>query len=373
MTVRLVLEKRLEPAPWLRWAVPVLGVVAGLVFGGVVLLLAGADPITAYRNILAGAFGSISAWREGSFYSIGETLVRATPLLLASLSVTVAFRMRFWNIGAEGQLVAGGVAAAGTALFLPDLLPWLPRAPWVWLPLVAVAALVAGASWALLSAALRAYLDVNEIITTIMFNFVAVLAYQYLFTGPWKDPEGFGFPGSAQFPEFTWLPRLTGRLTWGLVLALAAAVFMAILFDRTRVGYEIALVGENPEAARYAGIDARRLMLVVMLLSGALAGLAGFTEVSGLSHRLQQGLAVGNGFTAIIVAWVAKLRPGWVVLVSVLLAALFVGGDQLQITMGLPASVALFFQGSILLFVLGADVFTRYRVRLVHRVTEVPT
>jgi simple sugar transport system permease protein len=212
---------------------------------------------------------------------------------------------------------------------------------------------------------LKAYLQVNEIITTLMLNYIAILWLQHLYYGPWKDPQGFGFPGTAQFPQYAWLPRLTGRVHWGLILAVIAAVLLWLVLDRTRWGYEIRLIGENQTAARYAGISITRNIVLVMLLSGGLAGLAGMVEVAGISHRLQQGLAVGHGFTAIIVAWLAKLNPWGVLLVAFLLAALLVGGDQIQIVMGLPASVALVLQGAILFFMLGGDIFSRYRLRII--------
>jgi ABC-type uncharacterized transport system permease subunit len=183
------------------------------------------------------------------------------------------------------------------------------------LPLMIVAGVLGGALWGLVPALLKAYLKVNEIITTLMLNYIAILWLQYLYYGPWEDPKGFGFPGTAQFPEFTWLPRLTGRLHWGLIFALIAAAFLWLVLDRTRWGYEIRLIGENPSAARYAGVSITRKIVLVMLLSGGLAGLA------GISHRLQQGLAVGYGFTAIIVAWLAsflgqRLGPGGTPLVG---------------------------------------------------------
>jgi simple sugar transport system permease protein len=235
-----------------------------------------------------------------------------------------------------------------------------------------VAGMLGGALWGLIPAMLKAYLRVNEIITTLMLNYIAILWVQHLYYGPWKDPQGYGFPGTAQFPEYAWLPRLTGRLHWGLILALIAAAFIWLVLDRTRWGYEIRLIGENQVSARYAGISIARNIILVMLLSGGLAGLAGMTEVAGISHRLQQGLAVGYGFTAIIVAWLAKLNPWGVILVSILLAALLVGGDQIQIVMGLPASMALVLQGAILFFMLGGDIFTRYRVRFVRRLAVSP-
>jgi general nucleoside transport system permease protein len=365
MSYSLKLEKRLEPSRRVAYLVPLISLGLALLFGAILLALAGANPWHTYRAMLQGAFGTPAQWQAGQFYSISETLVKAVPLMMTGLAVAIAFRMLFWNIGAEGQLVFGGVAAAGVALWFPNLFPFLPQSGWVYLPLLIIAGLLGGAVWALIPALLKTYLKVNEIITTLMLNYIAILWYQYLFNVSWKDPEGFGFPGSAQFGQFAWLPRLTGRVHWGLIMAVVAAAFIWLVLDRTRWGYEIRLVGENQEAARYAGVSLGRNIVLVMLLSGGLAGLAGMTEVAGIAHRLQQGLAVGNGFTGIIVAWMAKLNPWGVLLVAILLAALVVGGDQIQITMGLPASVALVLQGAILFFVLGGDIFSRYRLRLI--------
>jgi ABC-type uncharacterized transport system permease subunit len=365
MPFSIKLEKRLEPSQTIAYLVPVASFVLALLFGAVLLMLAGANPWQTYRAMLEGAFGTPAQWREGQFYSVTETLVKATPLMLTGLGVSIAFRMLFWNIGAEGQLVMGGFGAGAVALWAPELLPFIPH--WAYLPLMAVVGILAGALWGLIPAMLKAYLKVNEIITTLMLNYIAILWLQHLYYGPWKDPKGFGFPGTAQFPEYAWLPRLTGRLHWGLIFALIAAAFVWLVLDRTRWGYEIRLIGENQVSARYAGVSITRNIVLVMLLSGGLAGLAGMGEVAGISHRLQQGLAVGYGFTAIIVAWLAKLNPWGIVLVAILLAALLVGGDQIQITMGLPASVALVLQGAILFFMLGGDIFTRYRVRILRR------
>lgn len=365
MPFYLKLEKRLEISQTAYYLVPIISFVLALLFGAVLLALAGANPWLTYRAMLEGAFGTAAQWQQGQFYSLSETLVKAVPLMFTGLSVAIAFRMRFWNIGAEGQLVLGGVAAAGVALFFPQMFPFLPESRWIYLPLLVVAGVLAGAIWGLIPAMLKSYLKVNEIITTLMLNYIAILWYQQLFQISWKDPQGFGFPGSALFPEFTWIPRLSGRLHWGLIMAIAAAALVWIIMDRTRRGYEIRLIGENENAARYAGVSLARNIVLVMLLSGGLAGLAGVVEVSAISHRLQQGLDVGNGFTGIIVAWLAKLNPWAALIWALLLAALFVGGDQIQISMGLPASVALVLQGAILIFVLGGDIFTRYRLRVI--------
>jgi simple sugar transport system permease protein len=351
MVIPLKIEKRLTPSRTASFLVPIISLLLALIFGGIILLTAGANPLTTYKAMLLGAFGSK--------YSLSETMVKAIPLILCGLGVSIAFRMLFWNIGAEGQLAVGGIAAAGVALFAAE---WLPAA--LLLPAMFVAAFVAGALWGLVPALLKAFIRVNEIITTLMMNYIAILWVEYLFYGPWKDPAGYGFPGTAQFPPAGWLPRLPGtRLHLGLAFGIVAAIFIWLVLGRTKWGYEIRVIGENPRAATYAGISLMRNIILVMVLSGGLAGLAGMAEVAGISHRLQKGLAVGYGYTAIIVAWLGKLNPWGVVLVAVLLAGLLVGGDQIQITMQLPAAVALILQGAILFFMLGGDLFIRYRLR----------
>jgi len=332
-----------------------LSLLLALIVGGILLKAVKADPIKTYRAMALGAFGSR--------YSLSETLVKAIPLMLCGLAVSVAFRMLFWNIGAEGQLAMGGIAAAGVALFLPPRAPHLPS--WLLLLLIAIVGFMAGALWGLIPALLKAYIRVNEIITTLMLNYIAILLVEYLFYGPWKDPKGYGFPGTAEFPPVAWLPRLPGtRVHLGLLFALLAAIFIWAVLSRTKWGYEIRVIGENPRAATYAGISLVRNILLIMWLSGGLAGLAGMAEVTGIAHRLTKGLTVGYGFTAIIVAWLAKLNPWTVLIVSFLLAGLLVGGDQIQITMGLPASVALILQGAILFFMLGAEVFKQYHITI---------
>jgi len=350
--MRLIIEKRPEPSRLTAFLVPIVSVILALLAGAVLLALAGANPLQTYKAMAIGAFGGK--------YNVSETMVKAIPLMLCGLGVSDAFRMLFWNIGAEGQLAVGGIAASGVALFWADRIPNL-----LLLPAMVVAGFLGGALWGLIPALLKAYLRVNEIITSLMMNYIAILWVEHLFYGPWKDPQGYGFPGTAQFPEAAWLPRLPGtRFHLGLALAVVAALFIWVVLRRTKWGYEIRVIGENPRAANYAGINIIRNIILVMVLSGGLAGLAGMSEVAGISHRLQKGLTVGYGYTAIIVAWLGKLNPWGVLVVAILLAGLLVGGDQIQITMQLPAAVALVLQGAILFFVLGGDLFTKYRIRL---------
>jgi ABC-type uncharacterized transport system permease subunit len=352
--MRILFERRLEPSRTAALLVPIVSFGLALVVGGVLLLAAGANPIETYKAMFEGAFGS--------GYNRSETLVKAIPLMLTGLAVSIAFRMLFWNIGAEGQLVMGAIATAWVPLFL---LQGSDLPGWTLLLIMGCAAFAAGALWGLIPALLKAYLQVNEIITTLMLNYVAILLMDHLYTGPWKDKQGFGFPGTASFREVASLPRITERVHLGIVIAIAAALLIWLVLIRTRWGYEIRVIGENPNAARYAGISLVRNILLVMIVSGGLAGLAGYGQVAGIAHRLQKGIAVGDGFTAIIVAWLAKLHPIGVLIVAVLMAALSVGGDQITITMQLPAAMARVLQGAILFFVLGGDIFVRYRLRLV--------
>ena len=351
MKIPLRIEKRLTPSRTASFLVPLVSILLALVFGGLILLAAGANPLQTYKAMAIGAFGGK--------YNISETLVKAIPLMLCGLGVSVAFRMLFWNIGAEGQLAVGGIAASGVALFWADRIP-----PPLVLPAMMLAGFAGGALWGLVPALLKAYIGVNEVIISLMMNYIAILWVEHLFYGPWKDPHGYGFPGTAQFPKVAHLPRLPGtRVHLALAFAVLAALFIWVVLRHTKWGYEIRVIGENPRAAAYAGISIVRSIILVMVLSGGLAGLAGMGEVAGISHRLQKGLSVGHGYTAIIVAWLGKLNPWAVLAVAILLAGLLVGGDQIQITMQLPAAVALVLQGAILFFVLGGELFTQYRVR----------
>jgi ABC-type uncharacterized transport system permease subunit len=331
--------------------VPVLSVLGALLLGALLLLVSGHDPLAVYGAMFGGAFGSGNG--------LAETLVKTIPLLLTGLGVSIAFRMLLWNIGAEGQLHLGAIAATGTALYL------VPGAPaLVIIPAMVLAGAIGGALWALIPGVLKAYFKVNEIITSLLLNYVAILFSEYLVYGPWKNPQGFGFPGTAPLPDAAWLPRIAAtRVHLGLLFGLIAAALLFVILRRTWWGYEIRVIGENERAARYAGINIVRNILLVMALSGALAGIAGMSEVAGVAHQLQRDLSPGYGYTAIIIAWLAKLNPWAIVLVSFLFAGLLVGGDQLQISMGLPAAIAPMLQGTILFFLLGGEVLARYRIR----------
>jgi simple sugar transport system permease protein len=350
--MRIVFEKRQTISNTAVVLVPVVSFLISLFLGGIILLALRANPFVTYAAMARGAFGS---WQVFT-----ETLVKAIPLMLTGLGVSIAFRMQFWNIGAEGQLTLGGVAAAWVALFWSGFLP-----DWALLPTTILVGMLAGALLAGIPAALKAYLKVDETLTTLMLNYVAILFSQSLYYGAWRDPKGYGFPGTALFPAAAWLPRIAGRAHLGLIFALIAAALLWFILKYTRWGFELRIIGENKTASRYLGINIARNIVLALLLSGALSGLAGACEVTGIARRLQQGLSIGYGYTAIIVAWMAQLNPWAVIFVALLMAVLLVGGDQVQMMMGLPAAMSLVLQGLLLFPMLAGALFTEYRLRIV--------
>ncbi len=347
----LHLELRLERSRKLEYLVPVVSVVLALIVCGFLLLATGTNPLSAYGEMFSEAFGTS--------YGFAEVLVKATPLILCGLGVMLAFKMLFWNIGAEGQLHMGAWAATGVVMT-----GW-QGSPWLMIPAMVLAGALGGACWALIPAYLKVKLGCNEIITTLLMNYVAILWVAHFIYGPWKDPVSFGFPMTAQFPDGAQLLRFGAtRVHLGLVLALVAAVALYLLQEKSRWGFEIAVTGGNPDAARYAGMNAGRNMILVMLISGGLAGIAGMAEVSGIQLKLLKDIsphAAPYGYTAIIIAWLARRNPWGVVLGSLLMGGLYVGGETVQITMKLPVNIVLIIQALILFFVLGGDILSRYR------------
>jgi len=353
-------EARIEEVP--RWLPPLISlgaIVLALVIGGIVLALVGGNPFLAYAHIAKASFGSAGVF--------SDTLVKATPIILTGLACTVAFRMKLWNIGAEGQLFVGAFAAS--AVVLTPLLP--PETPAIlMLPTMAVAGMAAGALWGFVPGILKAKLKVNEVVTTLMMNYIAVSLINFFIYAVWS--EG-GFQMSPMFPKSAWLPRLAdyaesipafrGLTTHlGLVLGLVAAGVLWWVLYRSKWGFEIELTGDNPNAARYAGINIVRNTVLAMMLSGGLAGLAGMSEISGVVHRLQGAISPGYGFTGIIVAWLAKLNPLAVVPVSILFGSLILAGREIQ-----PSGIPKLIQGIILFCLISSEVLLRYRIRFVRR------
>ena len=362
---RIKVEPRLDQPPaWYPFVVSVSAIIVALILGGMVIASAGGNPFLSYAHIARASFGD--------FGVLSDTIVKATPILLAALACSIAFRMKLWNIGAEGQFIMGAFGAS--AIVLAPVLP-AEASRWLFIPVMAVAGMAAGAIWGFIPGYLKAKFNVNEIISTLMMNYIAIAWVNFWIFAVWS--EG-GFQMSPRFPETAWLPRLSeyassipffrGLTTHaGLFLGILAAIALWFIVYRSRWGYEIRLIGDNPHAAQYAGISITRNTIWVMMLSGALAGLGGMSEVSGVVHRLQTSpLAAGYGFTGIIVAWLAKLNPLVIILVSVLFGALILAGREIQ-----PAGIPKMIQGIILVCLIASDFLLRYRVRLVRGAEEV--
>lgn len=331
------------------WWIPIASVLLALIACGIFIAANGMNPFPVYEKMFTGAFGTE--------YGITETLVKSIPLLLCGLGVAIAYRISVWNIGAEGQFAAGAMAATAVTIYMPNL-PGI-----LIIPTMIVLSIIAGGIWGLLTAIPRTYFQVNELVSSLMLNYVALLAMDYFVFGPWKDPEGMNFPGTPMFTEAQSLPVLGDtRLHLGLVFGIIAVILYFLFVKYTRWGYELRLIGANPEAARNAGIRISRHILLVMLISGGLAGLAGMAEVSGVSHRLMYGISPGYGYTAIIVAWLAKLHPIGLIISSFLFGGLIVGGYSVQ-TIGLPSSISEMLQGAILFFLIAGGTISKFRIR----------
>jgi len=345
--------KRKDASKLFTITAPFISVLMAIATAGIIMLFANVNPLTAYAGMLQESIGS--------FYGLSETLVKATPLIIAGLAVSVAFRMQIWNIGAEGQLLMGAIGAAWVALYSGI-------EGYLILPVMFVTAALFGGLWAGVAGVLKAKLRVNEIIVTLLMNYIAISVVSFLVYGPWKDPKGFNFPISQKFSEFARLGSLFDtRLHYGFILALVLVVLMYILMEKTIWGYEIRVIGNNPNAAKYAGIKIDKNIIGVLFLSGALAGVAGFSEVAGIQFRMQEGISSGYGYTAIIVAWLAGRSAIGVLIVSIIMSIILVGGDSLQILMGLPVAFVNLFQGLILFFILASDFFVHNKIEFTRR------
>jgi simple sugar transport system permease protein len=356
---RIKLEPRLDvPPAWYPPAVSLGAIIVALFLGGILIQLAGGNAWKSYIHIAEASFGNIGV--------ISDTIVKATPIILTSLACSVAFRMKLWNIGAEGQFIMGAWGASAVVLF-----PLLPpeTSPWLFIPAMILAGMAAGVAWGFIPGYLKAKFNVNEIISTLMMNYIAISWVNFWVFAVWSES---GFQMSAKFPDPAWLPRLLdyadavpafrGLTThMGLLFGVVAAIILWFIVYRSRWGYEIRLIGDNPHAAKYAGISITSNTVLVMMLSGALAGLGGMSEVAGVVHRLQTSpVAAGYGFTGIIVAWLAKLNPIAIIFVSILFGALLLAGREIQ-----PSGVPKMIQGIILVCLIASDYLLRYRVRLV--------
>ena len=347
----LRLEARAAPSRAMAVLAPLAALLATVVCGAALFALLGKSPWQGLALFFVEPLRGV--------YGLAELGLKATPLILCGLGLAACYRANVWNIGAEGQFLLGAIAAGGLALHAGD-----DTTRWVLVPLLLAGAL-GGMAWASIVALLRDRFHANEILTSLMLVYVAQYLLDFLVYGPWKDPQGYNFPQTALFAASTELPKLIAgtRLNIGFAVALVAVPAMALLMRRTLPGFRLLVGGQAPHAARYAGFSARASLWTVLLLSGALSGLAGAFEALGPLGQLTPQVSQGYGFSAIIVAFVGRLQPLGVLLAAVLMAMFYIGGELAQSRLGLPDAMTGVFQGLLLLFLLAADVLVTHRVR----------
>lgn len=329
--------------------VRITAIVLALVAAGLFILVLGKNPLDVYAAMIKGAFGTA--------YRCKETVIKTIPLVITSLGIMVAFKMKFWNIGAEGQIFMGAFAASYVALNYSHL----PQP--VLLVLMMVAGMLGGGVWALLPAVLKTKLGANETLLTLMLNYIALKWVTYLQYELWKNPKALGFPEIEKFADNAVLPKVWG-VHIGWMIALVLVVCIHIFLRHTKKGYEISVIGESENTARYAGMNVGKVIVGAALLSGALCGLTGMIQASAVNRTLAVEVTNGVGFTAIITTWLAQLSAPVVVLVSLLFAAMLQGGDYIQTAFQIPQSAALILQSMILFFVLGSEFFVQYKIVL---------
>ncbi|TDG04319.1 ABC transporter permease [Paraburkholderia guartelaensis] len=358
------LEARTTPSRTVRIAVPLIAALLTLAIGFLIFGLVGRDPLQAMHAFFIEPLSSVNGW--------SELLLKASPLCLIALGLAAGYRANVWNIGAEGQMVVGGIAASGVAIYFDQSTGW-----WI-LFLMMFAGVLGGMAWAAIPAWLKSHFNTNEILTSLMLTYVATQLLIWLVSGPWRDPQGMNFPlsemfsGDALYPTFggDWrIHWLRGtRLNASIFLTLAAIPLVWLFMRRSFAGYRMSVGGLAPLAARYAGFSEKKTIWTSLLLSGGLAGLAGMGEIAGPIGQLQATWSPGYGFTAIIVVFVGRLHPVGIVLAGLLMALLYLGGEAVQTSLQLPQALSGVFQGLLLFCLLGADLFVNYRVRRRHPV-----
>ncbi|MGR3711860.1 MAG: ABC transporter permease [Shimia sp.] len=352
----IALEKRPTPSRALSLSTPIIAVIITMIMGGLLFTALGENPVEAIRTIFWDpVFG------EFAFYYRPQLLVKAAPLVLIAIGLSLGFKAGIWNIGAEGQYIMGAIcgAAVGLAFF--------PTESRLIFPTMILAGALGGWAWGMIPALLKVRFGTNEILVSLMLVYVADQLLASMSLGLLRNPEGMGFPGSRNFSDYpaanSWINEAAG-LHWGMAFAFIAVIFAYVLLNRHILGFNIRLTGDAPRAARFAGVNPTRLILFCLGTSGALAGLAGLFEVSGPSGQINIDFASGYGFTAIIVAFLGRLHPVGILLAALLMALTYVGGDLAQGNLGLPSAAIQVFQGMLLFFLLALDLLTNYRVVL---------
>lgn len=342
------LEKRGERSRTMALASPFIAFALTVVTAAVIFALRGNNPLAALYVYFIEPLTA--------FWSIEQTLVKASPLILIGAGLAVAYRANVWNIGAEGQLTAGAILAGAVPVFFPA---W--QSPLTILMMLLLGS-AGGMLWAAIPAALRNRFNANEILTSLMLVYVAQLLLDYLVRGTWRDPQGFNFPKSISFSGWQMLPYLTSGIHVGVVLSVLIALALGLVMSRTLKGFEIAVAGQSPRAARFAGFSEKSTVMFCFLLSGGLAGLAGAFEISSVVGQLQPQVSPGYGFAAIIVAFLGRLNPIGAIFAGLLLALSYIGGEAVQTALQIPDKITRVIQGILLFYILACDTLIAYRI-----------
>lgn len=353
MQVELI--RRQSPSKFLAFFSPVIALALTMIAGVIIFLAMGVDP---WRGLYAFFIEPLT-----ETWSLHELAIKAAPIVLIACGLAVCFRSSNWNIGAEGQFIAGAIAGSA----LPVL---LPGADGIWvLPAMLCLAMIGGGLWAGIPAILKTRFGANEILTSLMLVYVAQLVLDWLVRGPWRNPAGFNFPESRTFTAGQILPEVldSGRTHYGAVFALIAVFAIWFLLTRTLKGFQIQVIGQAPRAGGFAGFDKKKMTIFAFLVSGALAGLAGISEVAGAIQQLRPVISPGYGFTAIIVAFLGRLNPLGILLAGLVLALTYLGSEAAQITLGISDKIGRVFQGLLLFFVLSCDTLIYYRIKFARR------
>ncbi len=346
--IRIV--KKTEEVHLKKIYIRTVAVILALFSSTIFIMSLGHNPLKVYTSIFDGAFGTA--------YRLKETIIKTIPLVIASLGILIAFKMKFWNIGGEGQIYMGAFLASFFALTYPDTSKPLL------LVIMVVAGIIGGGLWALIPAFFKSQFGTNETLFTLMMNYIAIKWITYLQYGPWKDPKAFGFPKIPNFSDNAILPKILG-IHIGWIFAIILILLIYLFIHHTKKGYEISVLGESENTAKYAGINVKKTMFIAMFMSGGLCGLVGMVQASAVNNTLSAELSAGVGFTAIITTWLSGLSAPIVLIVSMLFAALIQGASYIQTAFQIPQAAAEILQGMILLFILGSEFFIKYKFTIV--------
>lgn len=343
---KIVKRKELSKGKYL--GIQGLSIVLALLFASIFIMLTGNNPFSVYLSMIDGAFGNSFRFRE--------TIINAIPLIIISLGIIISFKMKFWNIGAEGQLVMGAITGSYFALYHKDL----PKP--ILLTIMLLGGIIAGGLWGVIPAYFRTKFKTNETILTLLMNYIAIKFLTYLQYGPWKDPKSFGFPKIPGFTANAVLPKLFG-IHIGFVISIVLVFWVYYYINHTKQGYEISVIGESENTALYAGMELKTIILRTVFISAGICGLAGVIQASAVNKTLSVTLANGSGFTAIIIAWLSNLNAPVTFFVAILFSAMVQGGSYIQMVYNIPQAAANVLQGTILFFVLGSSFFTTYTIK----------